>query len=63
MRDYKAIEAAIAGAAEQRRLVGRELAAWEIAAMRKQLTYQMENSARRLARMKSASASFAGRAA
>jgi hypothetical protein len=53
---HNAIEAAIAGAAEQRRVVtGRELAAWEVAAMRKQLTYQMENSSRRLERMKGAS--------
>ncbi len=56
MRDYKAIEAAIAGAAEQRRLVGRELAAWEIAAMRKQLTYQLENASRRLVKMRASRA-------
>jgi len=56
MRDYKAIEAAIAGAAEQRRLTGRELAAWEIAAMRKQLTYQLENANRRLVKMRASRA-------
>jgi hypothetical protein len=57
MNTNKHIEAAIAGASEQSRLVtGRDLAAWEVAAMRKQLTYQMENSNRRLERMKAASA-------
>src|SRR4030095_6481586 len=62
MNTNKHIEAAIAGAAEQSRLVtGRELAAWEIAAMRKQLTSQMENSNRRLERMKAASSRLAGR--
>jgi hypothetical protein len=59
MNTNKHIEAAIAGAAEQRRLVtGREMAAWEVAAMRKQLTSQMENSSRRLNRMKAAGARF-----
>ena len=61
---YNAIEAAIAGAAEQRRLLtGRELAAWEVTAMRKQLTQQMENSGRRLKRMSAASARLTERAA
>jgi hypothetical protein len=61
---HNAIEAAIAGAAEQRRLLtGRELAAWEVTAMRKQLTQQMENSGRRLERLRASSARITGRAA
>ena len=64
MTNTQTIEAAINGANQAAiAATGRELAAWERAAMRKQLTQDLENSRRRLERMRAASSRFtAGRA-
>ena len=63
MTDRQAIDAAINGANQAAiAATGRELAPWEHAAMRKQLTQDLENSRRRLERMRAAGERFtAGR--